>query len=117
MNNENGQTAGTQGSANLQEDQLGGTTNLSLEQLKAEGGIAGTADDNPDRLSDQDDLNEIRAADDLDEPDAEDNQPDDSEDDEVTDEPGTEDEDTSANDADGNGGYPDEAVNPAELNS
>ena len=94
MNNENQQPLSTQGSAGEQEDQLGGTTNLSLAQLKEEGSIANPAGDNPDGLTDQDDLNEIRASDDLDEPDTEDYQPDDQEDDQ-----------------------PDEAANPTELNS
>jgi hypothetical protein len=107
MNNENEQTPGTQGSAGEQEDLLGGTTNLSLEQLKAEGGIAGTSDDNPDRLSDEDDLNEIRAADDLDEPDPEDYQPGD----ELTDDQETDDEGGTAGDPSA------EAENPTELNS
>jgi hypothetical protein len=40
MNNEKQPTLSTQGSAGEQEDQLGGTTNLSPEQLKADGGIA-----------------------------------------------------------------------------
>jgi len=80
MNNKNQQTLSTQGSANEQEDQLGGTTNLSLEQLKAEGDIAGSAEDNPDGLTDQDDLN----ADDLDEIDTEDYQPDNGDGDELT---------------------------------
>jgi hypothetical protein len=114
MNIENQQTLSTQGDANEQEDQLGGTTNLSLEQLKPEGGIASPSEDNPDGLTDQDDLNEIRAADDLDEPDTEDYQPDDEE---PVDDQNTDDEDQSANDAHGNGGYPDEAANETELNS
>ncbi|MDB5004496.1 MAG: hypothetical protein JWQ34_2721 [Mucilaginibacter sp.] len=94
MNNENQQPLSTQGSANDPEDQLGGTTNLSLEQLKEEDGIASPTDDNPDGLNDQDGLNEIRASDDLDEPDTEDYQPDEQE-----------------------GDQPDEPTNPAELNS
>jgi hypothetical protein len=113
MNNENQQTASTQGSANLQEDQLGGATNLSLEQLKSEGGIAGTSDDNPDRLSDQDDLNEIRAADDLDEPDTEEFQPDEEDNEQVGGEQESGEETDAVNDADGNG----EPANPTELNS
>lgn len=37
---ENGnQPPGTRGNANYREDQLGGTTNLSPEQLQSEGGI------------------------------------------------------------------------------
>jgi len=106
MNNENQPILCTQRGANEQEDQLGGTTNLSLEQLKQEGGIASPSEDNPEGSSD-----------DLDEPNTEAYQPDDEEDDEVTDDQDGDDEDQSTNDADGNGGYPDEASNSAELNS
>ncbi len=52
-----------------QKDLLGGTTNLTLDQLKKEGGIARFSEGNPNRLADEDDLNEIKAGDDLDEPD------------------------------------------------
>jgi hypothetical protein len=51
-----------------QRENLGGTTNLTLEQLKEEGGTANFSED----AEAADDLNEIRAADDLDEPDPED---------------------------------------------
>lgn len=52
------------------QDELAGTTNLSLDHLKKEGGQSGQLIDvSPD------DLNEIRAADDLDEPDTEEYQP------------------------------------------
>jgi hypothetical protein len=115
MNNENQQPLSTQGNANEQEDQLGGTTNLSLDQLKDEGGIANPIEDNPDGLTDQGDLNEIRAADDLDEPDIEEYQPDNSEDDESIADQGTDDEHSSVNNADGNS--TDEPANPTELNS
>lgn len=116
MNNENQTTLSTQGDANEQEDQLGGTTNLSLDQLKKEGGITNLTEDNPDRIADKDDLHEIQAGDDLDEPGAEDY---DSETGGEDGEPGNggNDDDISANDADGNGGYPDQAANPTELNS
>lgn len=67
--NYNNQPLGTQGDTNEQEDQLSGTTNLSLNQLKKEGGTTENEGNNPDRLTDKDDLNEIRVADDLDEPD------------------------------------------------
>jgi hypothetical protein len=109
MENENKHP--TQSETSEQADFLGGTTNLSLEQLKKEGGIANFTEDNADGLTDQDDLNEIRAADDLDEPDVEEFQP---EEDEETDDGG---DDKSANDVDGNGGAADEPANPAELNS
>jgi hypothetical protein len=90
MNDENQQPLSTRGIAGEQENQLGGTTDLSGEQLKNESSIADPMEDNPDGLTDQDDLNEIRAADDLDEPDTEDYQP---------------------------GEQPDGPANPTELNS
>jgi hypothetical protein len=64
MDNEKSTTIKTQGSTNEQEEQLGGTTNLSLDQLKEEGGIASSVGDNPDGFTDQDDFNEIRVPDD-----------------------------------------------------
>lgn len=80
---------------NDNQEQLGGTTNLSLEQLKQEGGPT-----SPTGLSDQDDVNEIKAADDLDEPDAEEFDNADLTDNEEQPE-----------------GDDNEAANPAELNS
>jgi hypothetical protein len=62
-------TRTTQGNSAEQEENLGGTTNLSLEQLQASG------DNNDQAVYDLNDLNEIRAADDLDEPDPEENYP------------------------------------------
>ncbi len=50
------------------EENLGGTTNLSLEQLKAEGSTSTPPGDNVNQLEDADDLHEIQAGDDLDEP-------------------------------------------------
>lgn len=91
MNNENQQPLSTQGSADEQEDQLGGTTNLSLEQLKEEGDTANFAKDNQNGLTDQDDL---------DNRDTEAYQP-----------------DEANNDDFDNGGSADEAANPTELNS
>jgi len=85
MKNDNHPTLSTQGSASIQENHSGGTTNLSMEQLKTVGGMADPSKDNPDGLTDEDDLNEIRAADDLDEPNIEEYQPDDKEEDKVTD--------------------------------
>jgi hypothetical protein len=113
MNNENERPLSTQGSANEQENQLGGTTNLSPDQLKQESGIANPSEDNPDRVENPDDLHEIQVDDDLNEPDPDELQPDsnDEENEVTTDE---DNEDASANDADGNGGYPDQA---AGLNS
>ncbi|SDE97399.1 hypothetical protein SAMN05216464_111139 [Mucilaginibacter pineti] len=95
MNSENGQPLSTQGDTNEKEEQLGGTTNLSADQLKEEDNAAVSTEKNPDNIENPDDLHEIQAGDDLDEPDTEDYQPD-------------ENEDQSANDTDGNGGYSDE---------
>lgn len=61
-----------QGNAAEQEDSLGGTTNLSLEQLKATGVTSNFSESNPNGIADADDLNEIRAGDSLGEPDPED---------------------------------------------
>ncbi|TSD66436.1 hypothetical protein FFF34_003260 [Inquilinus sp. KBS0705] len=58
-----------QGDINEQQDQLGGTTNLSLDELKQ--GNDNNTEDNPDEITNQDDLHEIQAGDDLNEPDAE----------------------------------------------
>jgi hypothetical protein len=74
-NEENQLPLTTQGDAAEKEENLGGTTNLSLDQLKEEGGIADFTEDNPDGISDPDDLREIRASDDLNEPDPEENLP------------------------------------------
>lgn len=52
--------------------ELGGTTNLSLDQLKKEKGTYSPLEENPDNIEDRDDLHEIRVGDDLNEPDAED---------------------------------------------
>jgi hypothetical protein len=110
MNNEDQTTLSTQGDTNEQQDQLRGTTNLSLDQLKEAGGIAGASEDNPDRLENPDDLHEVQAGDDLDEPDPDDYQAEsENEDDVIADDDETGDEDQSANDVDGNGGYPDDA--------
>jgi hypothetical protein len=78
MNIENQQSLGTQGDNNDAGKQIGGTTNLSLDQLQQEGGIANAtpADENPNRITNQDDLNEIRVGDDLGEPDVDEYQPD-----------------------------------------
>lgn len=77
VNNENSQSLSAQGNSLEKELQLGGTTNLSLEQLTKDRGVANPAEDNPNGLTDQDDLNEIRVGDDLNEPDVEEYQPDD----------------------------------------
>jgi len=77
LQNENSsQPLTTQGDATEQEENMGGTTNLSLDQLKKEGGVAEPDEDNPNRIADPDDLHEIQAGDDLDEPDLDDEQPD-----------------------------------------
>lgn len=69
MNAEN-QPLGTQGDANEKEEQLGGTTNLSVDQLKKEGDTSNPGEDNPNNIENPDDLHEIRVNDDLGEPDA-----------------------------------------------
>jgi len=74
-NEENQAPLTTQGNAAEQEENLGGTTNLSIDQLKEEGSIADFTEDNPDRIDDPDDLREIRASDDLNEPDPEEDLP------------------------------------------
>jgi hypothetical protein len=56
MNNENSQPLSTQGDNLEKGAQLGGTTNLSLDQLKNERGIANPAED---------DLKDVRVGDDL----------------------------------------------------
>lgn len=71
MSNEN-QPSNNKPDNAASEELLGGTTNLSLDQLKEEGGPTSTDKDNPNGLSDPDDLHEIQAADDLDEPDTDD---------------------------------------------
>ena len=68
--NENQQPLSTQGDANEKEEQLGGTTNLSVDQLKEEGNTSNPGEDNPNDIENPDDLHEIRVGDDLDEPDA-----------------------------------------------
>jgi hypothetical protein len=68
--NENQQPLSTQGNANEKEEQLGGTTNLSLDQLKKEGDTSNPGEDNPNNIENPDDLHEIRVDDDLGEPDA-----------------------------------------------
>jgi len=65
---QNQQPLSTQGDADEKEDQLGGTTNLSLDQLKKEGDSGSPAEDNLNRLDNADDLHEIQAGDDLNEP-------------------------------------------------
>ncbi|WP_154402512.1 hypothetical protein [Mucilaginibacter endophyticus] len=73
---ENGnQPLTTQGDTDNKADQLGGTTNLPPEQLKKEGGISSSDEDNPYNISDPDDLHEIRVGDDIGEPDPEGFQP------------------------------------------
>jgi hypothetical protein len=109
----NQQPLSTQGSTNEQEGQLGGTANLSLDQLKEEGGIANSVGENPDGFTDQDDFNEIRVPDDLDEPHIEKYQPGD----ESADDREIGNEHISANDADGNGGNSDRANNATAPNS
>jgi hypothetical protein len=74
-NEENKLPLTTQGDAAEQEENLGGSTNLSLDQLKEEGGIANFTEDNPNGIADPDDLHEIQASDDLNEPDPEENLP------------------------------------------
>jgi hypothetical protein len=101
MNIENGQSLSTQGDTNEKEEQLGGTTNLLADQLNEKSGAAGSTEDNPDHIENPDDLHEIQASDDLDEPDTEDYQQ-------------GENEDQSANDTDGNGGYLDDEGNIKE---
>lgn len=68
--NENRQPLSTQGDASEREEQLGGTTNLSVDQLKKEGETSNPGEDNPNNIENPDDLHEIRVGDDLDEPDA-----------------------------------------------
>lgn len=70
MNAENQQPLSTQGDANEKEEQLGGTTNLSVDQLKKEGDTSNPGEDNPNNIENLDDLHEIRVNDDLNEPDA-----------------------------------------------
>ena len=70
MNAEKQQPLSTQGDANEKEEQLGGTTNLSVDQLKKEGDTSNPGEDNPNNIENPDDLREIRVNDDLDEPDA-----------------------------------------------
>jgi hypothetical protein len=70
MNTENQQPLSTQGDANDKEEELGGTTNLSVDQLKKEGDTSNPGEDNPDNIENPDDLHEIRVNDDLGEPDA-----------------------------------------------
>jgi hypothetical protein len=61
----------TKADAAGQEENFGGTTNLSLDQLKNEGSTASFTDDNPDHIADADDLHEVQVSDDLEEPDPE----------------------------------------------
>ena len=68
--NNNTQTATQDGSAADQQQNPGGTTNLSLEQLKEAHAAGETTGDNPDQINDEDDLHEIQADDDLNEPSA-----------------------------------------------
>ena len=68
----------------IQNQDLGGTTNLSLDQLKKEGGIAYSTNADPDNMNDPDDLHEIQAGDDLNEPDADAYEPDEAGGDPVT---------------------------------
>jgi len=63
------QPLSTQGNNEEKESQLGGTTNLSLEDLKKEGDPEHFVENNPDRIDNADDLHEIQVDDDLDEPD------------------------------------------------
>jgi hypothetical protein len=70
MNAENQQPLSTQGDANEKEEQLGGTTNLSADQLKKEGDTSNPGEDNLNNIENPDDLREIRVGDDLGEPDA-----------------------------------------------
>lgn len=65
----------TQGNEEEQEDQMGGTTNLPLDDLEKEGDPAGSLDENPDSIDNPDDLHEIQVDDDLDEPDADQYEP------------------------------------------
>ncbi len=67
--NENQQPLSTAGSTGEKEDEMGGTTNLSIDQLKQEGDNNGPPEDNPDRIENPDDLHEIEVDDDLFEPD------------------------------------------------
>lgn len=60
ITDQNQQPLSTQGSAVEKEDQLGGTTNLSLEQLKKEGDTSSPAEDNLNRMDNADDPNEIK---------------------------------------------------------
>lgn len=59
----NQQPVSTQGNAQQKEEQLGGTTNLSLDQLKKEGDTENPPKDSPNN----DDLKKALTADDLDE--------------------------------------------------
>jgi hypothetical protein len=65
----------TQSSNEEKEGQLGDTTNILAQQLKEEGGNAISTEDNPDNIENPDDLHEIQAANDLDEPDKDSLQP------------------------------------------
>jgi hypothetical protein len=103
MNNEN-QPLSTDGNSQQKEDQLGGTTNLSLEQLQKEGGTSDSDKNNPEPSNAQDDLNEIRVGDDLEEPNVDEYQPDmDEADDEEGSDQNTVKEESEPNNADGNG--------------
>jgi hypothetical protein len=70
------QPLSTQGNNEEKENQLGGTTNLSLDDLKKEGDPEHTVENNPDRIDNADDLHEIQVDDDLDEPDIDECEPD-----------------------------------------
>lgn len=73
----------TQGDSAEQEENMGGTTNLSLDQLKEEGGPSSTSLEDTEE---EDDLREIQAGDDISEPDPEESYPATDEGDDVDDE-------------------------------
>ncbi len=97
MSNQNQNPINTQGVNNEQSSASDSSAEFNNEVYNS--------DENPDNVEDLDDLHEIQADDDLNEPNAEDES--DLEDNDEEDD--TDSKDTSANDIDGNGGYPDDA--------
>jgi hypothetical protein len=65
----------TQNNRDTEAENLGGTINLSPDQLKEEAMTSHTPGQNPDNIENADDLHEIQAGDDLNEPDIEAYQP------------------------------------------
>jgi hypothetical protein len=65
----------TQNNRDTEAENLGGTINLSPDQLKEEAMTSHIPGQNPDNIENPDDLHEIQAGDDLNEPDIEAYQP------------------------------------------